>query len=72
MRNYILGGIVGLLLVAIVTANFVRLPYYVISPGQVRPTQDAVQVEGRPTAIATPARSATRPCPRARRRRGAR
>ncbi len=49
LRNYVLGGIVGLLLVAIVTANFVRLPYYVISPGQVRPTQDAVQVEGRPT-----------------------
>lgn len=48
-RRYVYGTMVGLLLVAVIAANFVRLPYYVISPGSVRPTQDAVRVEGRPS-----------------------
>lgn len=45
----LVGGIAAVLVVALVAAAVVRIPYYRISPGRLRPVDQAIQIEGTPT-----------------------
>ncbi len=42
----VLGGIVGLLTIVIVAGAFIRVPYYLLSPGSARETESLIEVEG--------------------------
>lgn len=44
-----LGGFVALLVAGVVAAAFVRVPYFLLSPGSVRPTEPLIEVDGAPT-----------------------
>jgi len=49
LRWWIGGGVVALLVAALITSALVRVPYFTLSPGSVRDTQPLIQVEGHPS-----------------------
>ncbi len=48
-RWYVLGVSVVVITVAIVAAALIKVPYYLLSPGSVRATEDLIQVDGAQT-----------------------
>ena len=48
-RWYVLGATVVIITVAVVAAALIKVPYYLLSPGSVRATEDLIQVDGAQT-----------------------
>jgi PDZ domain-containing protein len=48
-RWYVLGGAVVVITIAVVVAALVKVPYYLLSPGSVRATEDLISVDGAQT-----------------------
>lgn len=48
-RWYVLGGIVFVLVSAVISASLIRLPYFTLSPGSVRNTQKVIDIADAPS-----------------------
>lgn len=48
-RWWVLGGFLVVLVLAVLSAAFVSVPYYLLAPGSVRDTKDLISVEGAPS-----------------------
>lgn len=48
-RWYVLGGIVFVLISAVISASVIRIPYFTLSPGSVRNTQKVIQIDDAPS-----------------------